>query len=132
VAQEGTCTAGTHLKVTEGRRGDLYEPACPTRLLLDRVGSKWTVMVVLLLADEGELRFGALVRRAAGISQKMLTQTLRQLEDDGLALRRIEPTRPPAVHYSLTPLGRTLVPPLQAMKQWAEENMSTIEDARGA
>ncbi|MDF0530987.1 helix-turn-helix domain-containing protein [Tsukamurella sp. 8F] len=116
--------------MTDGRKGDLYDAACPTRLLLDRVGSKWTVMVVLLLAESEEIRFGALKRRMPGVSQKMLTQTLRRLEADGLAARRVESTRPPAVHYSLTALGRTLVEPVRALRNWAETNMGSVERAR--
>ncbi|AGL16756.1 helix-turn-helix domain-containing protein [Actinoplanes sp. N902-109] len=106
--------------------------ACPTRELLDRVGSKWTVMIVLLLADLGERRFGELRRRMPGVSQKMLTQTLRQLQDDGLVSRRVEPSSPPAVHYELTRLGGTLVGPLRALKQWAEDNMTQVKAAGGS
>lgn len=127
--QEGTSAAPGHREVTTVRHGDLFDAGCPTRLLLDRVGSKWTVMVVLLLDGGGELRFGALRRRVAGISQKMLTETLRRLEDDGLVARRVEPSSPPAVHYSLTSLGATLVPPLLQLKEWAEQHMSAVERA---
>ncbi|OWV09579.1 transcriptional regulator [Micromonospora wenchangensis] len=125
--KEGTSGSPGHPEVTTAGRGDLFDADCPTRLLLDRVGSKWTVMIVLLLADDQELRFGALRRRMPGVSQKMLTHTLRQLEDDGLAHRRVEPTSPPAVHYSLTALGDTLVGPLRELKRWAETNMGTID-----
>jgi DNA-binding HxlR family transcriptional regulator len=87
-------------------------------------------MVVLLLADAEELRFGVLRRSMPGVSQKMLTQTLRQLEGDGLAARRDEPTSPPAVHYSLTPLGHTLVAPVRELKRWAEAHMHAVERNR--
>ena len=130
-AQEGTSSTRRHSEVTVSRRGDLYAAACPPRPLLDRVGSKWTVMIVLLLADAGEVRFAALRRQMPGVSQKMLTQTLRQLENDGLASRRVQPSSPPAVYYTLTRLGVTLVTPLRALKQWAEENMSHVEAATG-
>ena len=124
-------TADRHRGVTpRGTRGDLFDVGCPTRSLLDRVGSKWTVMIVLLLADVEEMRFGALRRAAPGISQKMLTATLRQLEGDGLVRRRVEPISPPAVHYALTSVGHTLVTPLRALRGWAEEYMPVISQAR--
>lgn len=117
-----------------GDRGDLFDPLCPTRDLLDRIGTKWTSMLIKLLAaaPEGEVRFAELRRRAAGISQKMLSATLRQLERDGLVTRRVEPTVPPRVHYSLTPLGRSLQEPLAVLRDWAETHMPAIDDARDA
>ena len=115
-------------------RGDLFSPACPTRLLLDRIGTKWTSMVVKLLAEvyPGERRFGELRRRMPGVSQKMLSQTLQSLTADGLARRRVEDSVPPSVHYSLTPLGRSLDEPLGALRAWAEEHMAEIDRARHA
>jgi len=113
------------------RRGDLFDPVCPTRLLLDRIGGKWTSMLVKTLADDGgEVRFAELQRRARGVSRKMLTQTLRDLEHDGLVARRVEATVPPAVHYSLTPLGHSLVGPLDALRDWAETNMPVVDRNR--
>ncbi|MDL5158716.1 winged helix-turn-helix transcriptional regulator [Actinomycetospora termitidis] len=115
------------------RRGDLFDPACPTRRLLDRIGGKWTSMLVKTLADvDGEVRFSELQRRARGISRKMLAQTLRDLEADGLVARHVEPTVPPAVRYSLTPLGRSLVVPLDALRDWAETHMPTVDAHRAA
>jgi DNA-binding HxlR family transcriptional regulator len=121
--------------VTPRRHGDLFDVACPTRHLLDRIGDKWTSMLVKTLADaarggEGEVRFAELQRRAPGISRKMLAQTLRDLERDGLVTRRVEPTVPPRVHYALTPLGRSLDNPLAALRDWAERHMAAIDDAR--
>ncbi|MER0428532.1 winged helix-turn-helix transcriptional regulator [Streptomyces microflavus] len=112
-----------------GARGDLLAPDCPTRQLLDRVGSKWTSMVVKILAeaDPGELRFAELRRRIPGISQKMLSVTLQSLARDGLVLRRVEPTVPPAVHYRLTGLGLSLEEPLSALRSWAETHMAEID-----
>lgn len=88
-------------------------------------------MLVKALGDaEGEVRFAELQRRAPGISRKMLAQKLRELEADGLVARRVEPTIPPAVHYTLTPLGLTLVHPLDVLRDWAETHMATIDDHR--
>lgn len=129
VGQERTSATPGHSRVPTRRRGDLFDPDCPTRQLLDRVGSKWTTMAVLVLAGEdGEVRFAELRRRMPGISQKMLTQTLRSLERDGLLTRRVEPTTPPRVHYGLTRRGRSLVEPLTVLKEWAETNMGAIDD----
>lgn len=113
-------------------RGDLFSPACPTRLLLDRIGTKWTSMVVKLLAEvhPGERRFNELRRRMPGVSQKMLSHTLQGLAADGLVRRRVEDSVPPSVHYSLTPLGRSLDEPLGALREWAEEHMAEIDRAR--
>lgn len=113
-------------------RGDLFDPACPTRQVLDRIGTKWTVMIVTLLSEAGtdELRFAELERRMPGVSHKMLSQTLRSLRDDGLVRRRVEDAVPPRVFYSLTPLGRSLAVPLALLRTWAEENMAEIDAAR--
>ncbi|MGW0686295.1 winged helix-turn-helix transcriptional regulator [Streptomyces sp. NPDC002754] len=112
-----------------GVRGDLLDPLCPTRKLIDRVGTKWTSMVVKVLAEQapGELRFAELRRRAPGISQKMLSVTLQSLARDGLVARRVEPTVPPAVHYRLTELGLSLEQPLAALRVWAETHMPEID-----
>jgi DNA-binding HxlR family transcriptional regulator len=112
-----------------GERGDLLDPHCPTRRLLDRIGTKWTSMTVKVLAEEApaELRFAELKRRVPGISQKMLSTTLRGLVRDGLVARRVEPTVPPAVHYRLTALGLSLETPLSALRDWAETHMAEID-----
>ncbi|MCG8964988.1 MULTISPECIES: winged helix-turn-helix transcriptional regulator [Streptomyces] len=112
-----------------GERGDLLDPRCPTRRLLDRIGTKWTSMTVKVLAEEApdELRFAELKRRVPGISQKMLSTTLRGLVRDGLVARRVEPTVPPAVHYRLTALGLSLETPLSALRDWAEAHMAEID-----
>ncbi|WP_308165976.1 helix-turn-helix domain-containing protein [Actinomadura sp. NEAU-AAG7] len=116
-----------------GARGDLFDPLCPTRRLLDRIGTKWTSMAVKVLASAapGELRFAELQRRMPGVSQKMLSVTLRNLARDGLVVRRVEPTVPPRVHYRLTDLGLSLEEVLAAVRDWAEEHMAEI-DASGA
>ncbi len=112
-------------------RGDLFDPACPTRRLLDRIGTKWTSMAVKVLAEAapGEVRFAELLRRMPGVSQKMLSVTLRNLVRDGLVARRVEPTVPPAVHYRLTELGLSLETVLAAVRNWAEEHMSEVDRA---
>src|SRR5947209_7071409 len=102
---------------------DSYSPylaECPTRAVLATIADKWATLVIDLLG-RGPQRFGALRRSIGGISQKMLTQTLRNLERDGLVARRVYPTTPPSVEYSLTPLGHTLSAPLGALRAWAEE-----------
>lgn len=112
-------------------RGDLFDPGCPTRRLLDRVGTKWVSMIVQVLAEAtpGELRFAELRRRIPGVSQKMLSVTLQGLTRDGLVARRVEATVPPRVHYRLTDLGLSLEVPLGALRFWAEEHMAEIDRA---
>jgi DNA-binding HxlR family transcriptional regulator len=116
--------------VVTARRGDLFDPACPTRRLLDRVGGKWVAMIVKVLAEAApqELGFAELRRRAPGISHKMLSQTLQSLTADGLAARRVEDCVPPRVFYRLTPLGLSLDAPLAALRDWAERHMPDIDD----
>jgi len=99
---------------------------CPSRGVLARVCDKWTALIIRSLAAR-TLRYNELQREVAGISQKMLTQTLRALEEDGVISRKVYPVIPPMVEYSLTPLGRTLVKPLHAICEWAEKNLPKIE-----
>lgn len=99
--------------------------------ILDRIGDKWTVMVVGILSH-GPMRFNAMQRAIAGVSHRMLTLTLRGLERDGLVSRTVYPTVPPKVEYALTDLGRSLIEPLQALAAWADRNRPTIEAARVA
>ena len=112
------------------RRGDLFDAACPTRRLIDRIASKWVVMAVSVLAsaEPDALGFAELERRMPGISHKMLSQTLRALAADGLVDRRVEATVPPRVFYRLTPMGRSLNEPLAALRDWAERHMPLIND----
>ena len=105
--------------------------ACPTRTVLDSIADKWATLIIDLLG-EGPRRFGALRRAIGGISQKMLTQTLRNLERDGLVARRVYPTTPPSVEYSLTPLGATLATPIAEIRRWAEANIEQVLAARAA
>jgi DNA-binding HxlR family transcriptional regulator len=97
--------------------------------VLARVGDKWSVFVIMLLID-GPTRFNELKRRIGGISQRMLTLTLRGLERDGLVTRTVFPTIPPRVDYELTDLGRGLAKPVQALGQWAFAHLPEIEGAR--
>lgn len=131
--QEGTETSSGHLRETAGDnlRGDVYAADCPTRRLLDRIADKWTTLLLTTL-DGGDMRFNALKRRIGGVSQKMLSQTLRQMERDGLVLRHVEATVPVSVTYEITPLGRTLVAALTPMIDWAETRMDQVEAARRA
>lgn len=108
---------------------DPYNRNCPTRKLLDRIGDRWTVLIVGALG-EGPQRFGEIARRVDGVSQKMLTQTLRGLERDGLVRRTVFAEMPPRVEYALTPVGKTLREPLRALEDWAREYMADIEGAR--
>jgi len=102
---------------------------CPSRQVLDRIADKWTALIIRVLAD-GTHRFGQLQRRVGGISQKMLTQTLRELERDGLVERTVHPVVPPHVEYRLTPLGRSLRQPLDAICAWAEAHLAQMLAAR--
>jgi DNA-binding HxlR family transcriptional regulator len=108
---------------------DPFDPDCPTRRILDRIAGKWTVLIVVALQPRAK-RFGELRREVGGISQKMLTQTLRSLERDGLVLRRVKPSSPVSVEYELTRLGRSLVPVLVELTDWAVAAMPEIEVAR--
>jgi DNA-binding HxlR family transcriptional regulator len=110
---------------------NVYDPSCPTRTVLDRVGDKWSVLVVLVLLG-GSLRFGELRQRVGGITPKVLTETLRRLERDGILRRTAYPEIPPRVEYALTPLGRSLEPPVRAITAWAETNVPKIERARSS
>ncbi|WP_187686370.1 winged helix-turn-helix transcriptional regulator [Nocardia wallacei] len=114
---------------SSGLPADIYSARCPTRRVLDRIAGKWTVLIVDALAD-GTLRYTDLQRRIDGISQKMLTQTLRDLEADGFLTRTVHPTIPPKVEYALTPLGHSLRTPIAALREWIESNINHIESAR--
>lgn len=111
--------------------GDVYAADCPTRQVLNRIGDKWTTLIILLLED-GPKRFSELQRSIVGISQKMLTQTLRTLERDGLVNRTIYPEVPPRVEYQLTALGRTLCAPITAIVRWSEEHIGDVTAAQMA
>lgn len=106
-----------------------HERCLATRDVLNRVGDKWSVLIVVVLGD-GRRRFGELRRSIEGISQRMLTLTLRGLERDGLVTRNVYPSIPPRVEYELTELGRTLLVPIHALADWAASNRVTIQASR--
>ncbi len=108
-----------------------YVAECPSRQVLDAISDKWVTLVLSALAD-GPQRYSDLSRRIAGVSQKMLTQTLRQLERDGLLTRTITPAVPVRVDYHLTELGETILPVVAAIKQWSETHITEIHAAREA
>lgn len=102
---------------------------CPMRNLLDRIGDRWSMLLICALAG-GPKRFSALARAVPDISKRMLTQTLRTLETDGLVHRDVQPTVPPSVTYSLTPMGESLTGPLLGLIDWAEANFAAVTAAR--
>ena len=119
------------LRALPGFDDNLLTEGCPTRVILDHVTSKWGVLVLLALSD-GTHRWGELRRAVDGISEKMLAQTLRTLEADGLVDRDARPTIPPHVEYSLTPLGRELVDRLLPLVEWIARNAEGILPGMGA
>lgn len=106
-----------------------YMAACPSRNLLDRISDKWVALVLVALG-QSDKRYSELSRQLVGVSQKMLTQTLRLLERDGLISRELTLSVPVRVDYSLTPLGRSLLPILASVKVWAETHMDEVFAAR--
>jgi DNA-binding HxlR family transcriptional regulator len=107
----------------------VYAKGCPSRQILDRIGDTWSVLVVVILAD-GPLRYTELARRIDGVSPKMLTQTLRGLERDGLLERTVHPVVPPRVDYALTELGRSLYSLVEGLEKWAEAHIDDVQTAR--
>ena len=114
---------------TRGTLQAQEEAGCPIRDVIERIGDKWSVLVVVSLQD-GPVRFSGLLRGVDGISRRMLTRTLRLLERDGLVDREVFPTTPPSVEYSLTDLGRGLAGTLEAVSTWAIAHRDDVEAAR--
>lgn len=112
-------------------KGEFDLAQCPVRGILDRLGDKWTTLIVIILAG-GAHRFSEIRRAIPDISKRMLTQTLRDLERDGLILRRVYPTKPPSVDYRLTELGESLLEPIVTLITWAERSQGRIAEARRA
>jgi DNA-binding HxlR family transcriptional regulator len=111
---------------------NVYLKNCLTRRILNRIANKWTTLIIGVLSNVPSARFMELSKSIGGISQKMLTQTLRELERDGLVERVVFPVVPARVEYSLTPLGTTLCEPLQALALWSERHMPEIGSAQAA
>lgn len=118
-------------RLADGHLANVYSAACPSRQALDRLADKWSVLLIGSL-EAGPRRFGQLRGDVDGISEKMLAQTLRSLERDGLVDRQARASVPPAVTYQLTPLGRTLLEPMAAVRAWAERHINDVERARAA
>ena len=129
--EERAAGSGNSHGIADLLPGDLFDPDCPTRLVLDRVGDKWTVLVVLLLSD-GALRFSQLRGHLGSVAPKVLTESLRRMERDGLVNREIFAEVPPRVEYSLTDLGRSLIGPIAVIGDWAEVNVHRITAAQEA
>lgn len=110
---------------------DIYSDRCPTRAVLDRLADKWALLILDRLR-RGPTRFNALKRDIAGVSQKVLSQTLKSLERDGLISRKVTPTVPITVEYALTPLGETLTQAVARFAHWAEANMDAVRAAQVA
>lgn len=121
------------LTLSEGmrawREGNSSVADCPVRDVLDQIGGKWTMLILITLAGRPH-RFGELRREIADISQRMLTQSLRDLQRNGLITRKVFPTLPPSVEYGLTPMGQSLLDPLATLVQWANANHAAIGTAR--
>ena len=108
---------------------DAFLATCPARKLLARISDKWVSLVLAALAD-GPCRYNDLARKIAGVSQKMLTQTLRTLERDGLVSRTVTPSVPVRVDYELTALGHSLLDPIKHLKAWAEDHVPEVREAQ--
>jgi DNA-binding HxlR family transcriptional regulator len=125
--KDGTLKSPRHTRDTDGEP----DPTCEVRTILDRIADKWSLLVICMLAD-GVRRFGELRREIDGISQRMLTLTLRQLEREGLVTRTVFPVVPPRVDYELTALGSTLLDTIQTLVSWAGAHGNEIIAARAA
>lgn len=126
--EEGTSKSGRHTDVCPAGCGN-GQSSKLTRELLDRIGDKWSLLVLSLLGER-TMRFSELQRVIGGVSQRMLTLTLRNLERDGMVKRKVWPTVPPRVDYSLTPLGRTFLAPTHKILAWAVKHERKILEAR--
>ncbi|WPR76118.1 helix-turn-helix domain-containing protein [Algoriphagus sp. NG3] len=115
-----------------GKISEYYRSSenCPIRTVLDRIGDKWSILVILILGEEETIRFNELQKSMGDISQKMLTVTLRKLESDGLVHRTIFPEIPPRVEYKLTERGKSLLPHIHSLSAWAADNIEGIKQSR--
>lgn len=115
--------------VRRADRPSVFNAKCGSQQVLGLIADRWTALVIYALA-KGTQRYSELQRTIGGVSQKMLTQTLRNLERNGLVNRQVYPIVPPKVEYTLTPLGQTLIEPLRTICRWAEEHIQDLEQAR--
>ena len=129
--EEVTDPASSDGTLSEHRKTWTFDPQCPVREVLDRIGDKWSTLVLVTLA-KGPHRFSGLQRAIPDISKRMLTQTFRDLERDGLITRTVFPTKPPSVEYRLTRLGETILEPLSVLVEWANRTHAAIQSARSA
>jgi DNA-binding HxlR family transcriptional regulator len=120
--------SGKLIDIGEGRTIDTVN--CPVRHVLDRIGDKWSTLIILILGDSGVMRFNEIGSAIGDISQKMLTATLRNLEADGLVSRKMYQEIPPRVEYELTELGRSLLPLIRQLEVWASEHFQSIKRNR--
>jgi DNA-binding HxlR family transcriptional regulator len=120
--------SGKLIDIGEGRTIDTVN--CPVRHVLDRIGDKWSTLIILVLGDSGVMRFNEIGSAIGDISQKMLTATLRNLEADGPVSRKMYREIPPRVEYELTGLGRSLLPLIRQLEVWASEHFQTIKRNR--
>lgn len=117
--------------VVTALKPDMFAPECPTRLVPFRVGDKWTAMIVICLEHQPR-RFGELLVPLRGITRKVLSETLRAMERDGMVTRTEFPVNPPHVEYALTPLGRSLLTLIDAGRDWCREHLPELIEARSA
>lgn len=115
--------------MVRNQQNSVYDANCPSQQVLALIANKWTAIIIYCLSS-GKKRYSELQRQIGGISQKMLTQSLRSLERDGIVKRQVYPVVPPMVEYSLTPLGETLIAPLCQLCHWAETHIPAVEAAR--
>jgi DNA-binding HxlR family transcriptional regulator len=124
-------TTSMNLKFKPVERGTDHALQCPIRDVLDRIGDRWSLLILATLS-QGTMRFTVLKRAVGDISQRMLAQTLRTLEQDGLLTRKVYPSIPPKVEYTLTLLGESLLEKLMPVFQWAEDHHGDVKAARAA
>ena len=106
---------------------DVFNKDCPSQKVLSRVADRWAALIICALHEHKTMRNGKLLRKIGGINQKMLTQTLRNLERDGLVVRKVYATVPPKVEYSLTELGESVYKPLDAICRWTEDHLEDLK-----
>ncbi|GLV55646.1 transcriptional regulator [Dictyobacter sp. S3.2.2.5] len=119
------------METKEQTQPDIFQENCLSRQVLQLIADQWTPLVIYALED-GTMRFGQLLKRINGISKKMLTQTLRALERNGLVQRVVYPVVPPVVEYTLTPLGQTLIEPVKALQIWAYDHLQEVAQSQTA